>query len=73
MIGVEHIKQLVDLSIKNINKNHADLLSSGRVLMIEGDGRQGYEPCAPYKAIHVGAAAPSLPEPVSFIFLSILV
>ena len=30
-----------------------------------GDGRQGYACEAPYDAIHVGAAAPSLPMPVS--------
>lgn len=29
-----------------------------------GDGRAGYEPEAPYNAIHVGAAAPSLPQAV---------
>ncbi|KAI8422389.1 hypothetical protein MSG28_006246 [Choristoneura fumiferana] len=30
--------------------------------MLGGDGRAGYEPEAPYNAIHVGAAAPSLPQ-----------
>lgn len=29
-----------------------------------GDGRKGYSPAAPYDAIHVGAAAPVLPEEV---------
>lgn len=32
--------------------------------MVEGDGRLGYRACAPYKAIHVGAAAPELPDTV---------
>ena len=31
-----------------------------------GDGREGFAPDAPYNAIHVGAAAPQLPEAVSF-------
>ena len=31
-----------------------------------GDGRNGYPSEAPFDAIHVGAAAPSLPEAVSF-------
>lgn len=31
----------------------------------EGDGRKGYPPGAPFDAIHVGAAAPVLPEDVS--------
>uniref|UniRef100_A0A0M3IAY0 Protein-L-isoaspartate(D-aspartate) O-methyltransferase n=1 Tax=Ascaris lumbricoides TaxID=6252 RepID=A0A0M3IAY0_ASCLU len=61
VVGIDHIKELVDLSKRNIEKNHAHLLTSGRVIMVEGDGRLGYAPCAPYKAIHVGAAAPTLP------------
>lgn len=66
------MKELVDLSIKNIEKNHPELLSSGRILMVEGDGRLGYPPSAPYKAIHVGAAAPDFPKNVSFLFLNFL-
>ena len=31
----------------------------------EGDGRLGYPKLAPYDAIHVGAAAPTVPQPVS--------
>uniref|UniRef100_A0A914ZLV3 Protein-L-isoaspartate(D-aspartate) O-methyltransferase n=1 Tax=Parascaris univalens TaxID=6257 RepID=A0A914ZLV3_PARUN len=61
VVGIDHIKELIDLSKRNIEKNHAQLLTSGRVVMVEGDGRLGYAPCAPYKAIHVGAAAPTLP------------
>ncbi|VDK77903.1 unnamed protein product [Litomosoides sigmodontis] len=61
VVGVEHIRQLVDLSISNIKKNHADLLE-GRVLMVEGDGREGFPEYAPYKAIHVGAASPNVPN-----------
>lgn len=30
--------------------------------MIVGDGRQGFVADAPYNAIHVGAAAPTLPQ-----------
>ena len=29
-----------------------------------GDGRKGYPEEAPYNAIHVGAAAPTLPQPL---------
>ncbi|EFO23290.1 protein-L-isoaspartate O-methyltransferase [Loa loa] len=61
VVGVEHIKQLVDLSISNIKKNHANLLEE-RVLIVEGDGRKGFPQYAPYKAIHVGAAAPNVPD-----------
>lgn len=35
-----------------------------------GDGRLGYPEDAPYNAIHVGAAAPTLPQAVSFIQFS---
>ncbi|VDM95623.1 unnamed protein product [Thelazia callipaeda] len=61
VVGVEHIKQLVDLSINNIKKNHGDLLD-GRVVLVESDGRNGFPQYAPYKAIHVGAAAPNVPD-----------
>lgn len=33
----------------------------GIVISLEGDGRKGYEPLAPYHAIHVGAASPEKP------------
>lgn len=36
--------------------------------MVEGDGRKGFPQYAPYKAIHVGAAAPNLPDDV-FLYL----
>ncbi len=38
------------------------LLDSGKVIIIEGDGRLGYPDKAPYDAIHVGAAAPEIPQ-----------
>lgn len=61
-VGIEHIKELTDLSVKNIQKDNPDLLKSERVLLITGDGRKGYLEKAPYDAIHVGAAAPVVPE-----------
>lgn len=32
--------------------------------ILVGDGRNGYAPESPYNAIHVGAAAPTLPQAV---------
>jgi protein-L-isoaspartate(D-aspartate) O-methyltransferase len=64
VVGIEHIKELVDLSIKNISKHHEELLKSNRLLMIHGDGRKGYKQCAPYDCIHVGAAAESNIPPI---------
>ncbi|XP_060554070.1 protein-L-isoaspartate(D-aspartate) O-methyltransferase-like isoform X2 [Ruditapes philippinarum] len=63
-VGIDHIKELVDGSVDNIKKdpNLAKLLETGQITMVTGDGRKGYEPEAPYDAIHVGAAAPTLPQ-----------
>lgn len=66
VIGIEHIEELVDLSDRNVRKHHADLLESGRLELLEGDGRLGYPKEAPYDAIHVGAAADKLPQAVRF-------
>lgn len=40
------------------------LFSTYMNVISEGDGRKGYPPGAPFDAIHVGAAAPVLPEDV---------
>ncbi|CAH0581210.1 unnamed protein product [Chrysodeixis includens] len=62
VVGIEHIPELVSLATKNIQKDNPALLSSERIKLISGDGRQGHPAEAPYNAIHVGAAAPSLPQ-----------
>ncbi|TKR87397.1 hypothetical protein L596_011799 [Steinernema carpocapsae] len=62
VVGIEHIPQLVNLSIANVQKNHSELLDGGQLKIIEGDGRLGYPSEAPYQAIHVGAAAESVPQ-----------
>uniref|UniRef100_A0ABI7XIW7 Protein-L-isoaspartate O-methyltransferase n=2 Tax=Felinae TaxID=338152 RepID=A0ABI7XIW7_FELCA len=62
VIGIDHIKELVDDSINNVRKDDPMLLSSGRVQLVVGDGRMGYAEEAPYDAIHVGAAAPVVPQ-----------
>ncbi|NWS06109.1 PIMT methyltransferase, partial [Motacilla alba] len=61
-VGVEHIKELVHESIRNVQEDDPALLSSGRVKLVVGDGRQGYPEEAPYDAIHVGAAAATVPK-----------
>ncbi|XP_015265640.1 PREDICTED: protein-L-isoaspartate(D-aspartate) O-methyltransferase [Gekko japonicus] len=62
VVGIDHIKELVDESINNVRKDDPSLQSSGRVKLIVGDGRMGYPEEAPYDAIHVGAAAPVVPQ-----------
>ncbi|XP_024976748.1 protein-L-isoaspartate O-methyltransferase 1 isoform X1 [Cynara cardunculus var. scolymus] len=64
-IGVEHIPELVSTSIKNIEKTAAaPLLKDGSLALHVGDGRKGWPEYAPYDAIHVGAAAPEIPQPL---------
>lgn len=64
VVGIEHIKELVDDSIKNVRKDPklAALLDSGNMKLLAGDGRLGYPEDAPYDAIHVGAAAAEIPQ-----------
>jgi protein-L-isoaspartate(D-aspartate) O-methyltransferase len=64
VIGIEHIDELVQTSIKNI-RHIAELsqrLDDGRLKIVKGDGRHGYSSSAPYDVIHVGAAAPEIPQ-----------
>jgi len=62
VVGIEHIKELVDMSRKNIKKDRPELLESQRVILVHGDGRKGYPEEAPYDCIHVGAAAEEMPD-----------
>lgn len=62
VVGIEHHPKLVELANKNINDDDPDLLKSGKIILIEGDGRAGYPAKGPYDAIHVGAAAPEVPQ-----------
>ncbi|KAL0959762.1 hypothetical protein HGRIS_011452 [Hohenbuehelia grisea] len=63
VVGIDHIQELVDYSIENLKKdNLSDALESKHIEVIVGDGRQGYSVGGPYDAIHVGAAAPTLPQ-----------
>jgi len=64
--GIEHIPELASRSIENLNNDDKDLIASGRVTIKTGDGRLGYDPEKKvyelYDAIHVGAAAPTVPQ-----------
>ena len=61
-VGIDHIENLVNMSIENIKKDQPGLIDTGRIKLVVGDGRLGYKEEAPYDAIHVGAAAPELPQ-----------
>ncbi|XP_045495113.1 protein-L-isoaspartate(D-aspartate) O-methyltransferase [Colias croceus] len=62
VVGIDHIPELIALATKNINNDNPGLLKTERIKLITGDGRLGYPSEAPYNAIHVGAAAPTLPQ-----------
>ncbi|XXG62483.1 hypothetical protein AAC387_Pa05g0831 [Persea americana] len=65
VVGVEHIPELVATSTDNITKSAAaSLLKHGSLSLHVGDGRLGWPENAPYDAIHVGAAAPEIPQPL---------
>ncbi|KAI8127977.1 Protein-L-isoaspartate(D-aspartate) O-methyltransferase [Lucilia cuprina] len=61
IVGIEHQPELVGLSKENLNNDDPQMLQSGKLLIVEGDGRKGFPDHAPYNAIHVGAAAPETP------------
>lgn len=64
-VGVEHIPELVSSSLENIQKSAAaPLLKDGSLSVHVGDGREGWPEHAPYDAIHVGAAAREIPQPL---------
>ena len=60
VFSVERLSQLVAIARKN-------LASAGvrNVIIIEGDGTEGYAPEAPYDRIIVTAAAPAIPTPLA--------
>jgi len=63
VVGIEHIESLVDQSIENLKQDDKEeMVQSGLITITKGDGRLGYEAFAPYALIHVGAAAPEVPE-----------
>ncbi|CAA2967292.1 -L-isoaspartate O-methyltransferase 1 isoform X1 [Olea europaea subsp. europaea] len=62
-VGVEHIPELVESSLQNVQKSAAaPLLKAGSLVLHTGDGRLGWPEHSPYDAIHVGAAAPEIPQ-----------
>ncbi|XP_073829036.1 protein-L-isoaspartate (D-aspartate) O-methyltransferase [Musca autumnalis] len=62
VVGIEHQAELVRQSIANLNIDDDSMLKSGKLIIVEGDGRKGAPDYAPFNAIHVGAAAPETPK-----------
>jgi len=65
VIGIEHIHELVEQSISNLQKKNSNYFNSSnptQIKIIEGDGTKGNPEEGPYDAIHVGAAAHVVPK-----------
>lgn len=63
VVGIDHIPELVDWSKRNLSQDGLDsALDETEIVIVTGDGRQGYTDFAKYDAIHVGAAAPTIPQ-----------
>lgn len=62
VVGIEHIDALTRRSVENVKADgKGRLLDTGRLVLVCGDGRMGYEANAPYDVIHVGASAREVP------------
>ncbi|KAI9509306.1 protein-L-isoaspartate O-methyltransferase [Russula earlei] len=63
VVGVEHIPALTALAERNIRADGlGDAIDAEEgIVLVTGDGRFGYAPKGPYDAIHVGAAARTIP------------
>ena len=59
VISVERLADLADRARENLAR-----AGVGGVRVVVGDGTQGYPPEAPYDAIIVTAASPTIPEPL---------
>ncbi|KAJ7290938.1 protein-L-isoaspartate O-methyltransferase [Mycena rebaudengoi] len=67
VIGIEHVTELVDWSLQNLKRDERTRLAleNKQIEVFAGDGRLGKHYThllGPYDAIHVGAAAPTIPE-----------
>ncbi|XP_029674564.1 protein-L-isoaspartate(D-aspartate) O-methyltransferase-like isoform X1 [Formica exsecta] len=67
VIGIEHIPELIEISTRNVREDNPHFLKENRIKFIVGDGRLGHAADGPYNAIHVGAAADTLPQEVNLI------
>lgn len=62
VLGIDRVPALVKMSEANLQRHDASLLASGRIRFALEDGWVGCSDGGPFDAIHVGAAAASLPS-----------
>ncbi|KAJ9096879.1 hypothetical protein QFC20_006348 [Naganishia adeliensis] len=60
VVGIDHLPGLTDLSKRNLQNDGIEVGKG--IEIVTGDGRNGWESRGPYDAIHVGAAAPTIPQ-----------
>ncbi|KAM8921390.1 protein-L-isoaspartate(D-aspartate) O-methyltransferase-like [Pelodytes ibericus] len=60
VVGIDHINQLINDAIQNVQQDDPTLLRC--IKLVVGDGRLGHPEEGPYDAIHVGAAAAKVPQ-----------
>jgi protein-L-isoaspartate(D-aspartate) O-methyltransferase len=62
--GIEYVEPVYEHSIKNLQKDpfHKKLLENKTIELKSGDGWEGWSDKAPFNAIHVGAAAETIPK-----------
>ena len=57
VIGIKHMKDLIDFGIKNISKHDKGLLDDKKIKLILGEGRLGCKTEGPFDCIHVSGVA----------------
>mmetsp|Transcript_2204 Transcript_2204/g.5456 ORF Transcript_2204/g.5456 Transcript_2204/m.5456 type:complete len:231 (-) Transcript_2204:115-807(-) len=62
VVAIDYLAPLVEMATANVQAADAELLRSGQLSILKGDGWEGAPNDAPFDAIHVGAAAASVPS-----------
>ncbi len=62
VIGIDHVKELIDRSEENLKKNFSHL--SNKVKFVTKDGRNGYLFGSIYDVINIGGAVTEVPKRV---------
>lgn len=64
VFGLDHIEELINQAVENINNSDPDLLNSENltIKMVHGDGRLGLAEYAPFDIVHVGASTAEIPK-----------
>jgi len=64
VIGIDVIDPLIKWGRENLTRDDPAFLQTGQITIQLGDGWKGSPEHAPFDAIHVGAAAESVPQPL---------